>query len=206
MALDFPSWVRGLVLMGSYCYPTMRYDALLTAPVAWPVVGTVMRHTVTAVTARALLERTVQAMFAPDPVPPDFLDTLPRELLLRPSQLRATAEDARFMMPQARALARRYGELRQPVTLIAGTDDGVVDFEAHAERLHRQLPQSTLVALEGTGHMVHHARLGEVAGAVEEMAGSISRKAEPVTRPAAAPASAAEGRAPAREPAGTAPA
>jgi pimeloyl-ACP methyl ester carboxylesterase len=65
LALDYPEDVRRLVLLGGYYYPSARIDALLTAPVALPVLGDVMRYTVTAISARLMLNRLVQAMFAP---------------------------------------------------------------------------------------------------------------------------------------------
>ena len=52
LALDYPEDVRRLVLLGGYYYPSARIDAVLTAPVALPVLGDVMRYTVTAISAR----------------------------------------------------------------------------------------------------------------------------------------------------------
>ena len=40
MAMDYPADVSALVLVGGYYYPTVRIDALLTAPVALPVLVT----------------------------------------------------------------------------------------------------------------------------------------------------------------------
>ena len=164
-ALAHPDDVRSLVLLAGYYYPTLRVDALLTAPVALPVLGDAMRYTVTALSARALLGPMMKATFAPRDIPPDFFPRLSREMLLRPSQLRASAEDAAFMMPSAAGLADRFGELRLPVTIYAGADDKVVA-AAQAERLHRDVPQSELVVLPGVGHMVHYAAPERIAAAL----------------------------------------
>ena len=164
-AIDHPDDVRHLVLLSGYHYPTLRVDALLTAPVALPMLGDAMRYTVTALSARAMLGGMAKGMFAPRELPDDFFPLLSREMLLRPSQLRANAEDAAFMMPAAAALAERCRELRLPVTICAGSDDKVVDPEAHAVRLHRDLPQSELILLPGVGHMVHHAAPDRIAAA-----------------------------------------
>jgi pimeloyl-ACP methyl ester carboxylesterase len=157
LALDHPEDVRRLVLLGGYYYPTARVDALLTAPVALPVLGDVMRYTVTAVSARLMLKGLVRAMFAPREVPARFIATLSREMMVRPIQLRANAEDAAFMIPQAKANAARHRELRMPVAILAGAQDKVIDVEANAERLHREIGGSTLTVVAGAGHMVHHA-------------------------------------------------
>jgi pimeloyl-ACP methyl ester carboxylesterase len=165
LALDHPDTVSSLVLVGGYYYPTLRLDALLTAPVALPVLGDAMRYTVSALSGRAMLNRLVERMFAPARVPPDFFFALAREMMLRPVQIRANAEDAAFMIPAARSISRRYGELRLPVTLVAGSDDKVVDVKAHSARLHRQLPQSHLVVVPHTGHMAHYTAQNAIVAA-----------------------------------------
>jgi pimeloyl-ACP methyl ester carboxylesterase len=157
MALEHPSDVRSLVLLGGYSYPTVRYDALLTVPVALPVIGDALRYTVTGVAARATIKGAVKAMFAPADVPPEFFPVLSREMMLRPVQMRANAEDAAFMMPAARACSERYKELRLPVTIVAGAADALIDVQSHSTRLHRELPQSRLIVVPATGHMVHYA-------------------------------------------------
>lgn len=166
LALNHPEKVRKLVLVGGYYYPQLRLDALLTAPVALPLLGDLMRYTVTALSARAMLRRVAKKMFQPRAVPAGFFPTLSREMMLRPMQLRANAEDAAFMQPAAAALSARYPELRLPVTIMAGADDEVVDPEAHSARLHRDLPYSQLLVQPGAGHMVHYAAPEMLAAAL----------------------------------------
>ncbi len=172
LALDHPEVVDGLVLLGGYHYPSARIDALLTAPVALPVVGDVLRYTVTALAARLLLGRAVEKMFAPCEAPAHFLPLLSREMLVRPVQLRANAEDAAFMIGQAKASSGRHHELRMPVAVFAGADDRVVDPAAHSGRLHRALAGSSLTLVPGAGHMVHHAAPDAIVRAIEGLASS----------------------------------
>lgn len=167
MALDAPTRVGSLVLIGGYYYPAPRLDALLSAPLALPVLGDVMRYTVAALAARATLNGLVREMFAPAKVPAAFFPALAREMMLRPLQLRADAEDSAFMMPAARALSARYGRLTLPVTVIAGAQDRIVSAKAHTRRLHAELPQSHLVLVPRSGHMVHHAAPDAIMAAVE---------------------------------------
>jgi len=167
LALDHPGDVHRLVLASGYYYPSARIDALLTAPVALPVLGDVMRYTVTAISARLMLNRLVRAMFAPREVPGNFIPALSREMMVRPIQLRANAEDAAFMVPQTKASSERHHELRMPVAILAGADDKVIDVEAHSARLHRELAGSTLAVVPVAGHMVHHAAPDEVVAAVD---------------------------------------
>jgi pimeloyl-ACP methyl ester carboxylesterase len=111
-------------------------------------------------------------MFAPKDVPSDFFPILSREMLIRPIQIRANAEDAAFMIPAASNHSKRHGELRLPLTIMAGAEDGVVDPADHSIRLHRELPDSRLIIVPGCGHMVHYEALDLIADAVARLAGA----------------------------------
>lgn len=169
MALAHPQDVAGLVLVSGYYFPSLRPDRWMAMPAALPLIGDVLRYTTAAWTARATLGGMVRAMFGPQPVPDRFWELMPREMLLRPLQQRAMAEDGWNMVPQARALARRYDQLRLPVTLVAGTADKVVSPE-QAQRLHALLPQARLHLVEGVGHMAHYVAQGQIVAGVEAAA------------------------------------
>lgn len=162
LALRNPAAVRKLILISGYYFPTLRIDAAVAATPAIPLVGDVMRYTVSAVFARLALKRTVKAMFTPQTVPPAFLPMLDREMLIRPSQIRTNAEDAAFMIPAAVSLSKRYRELTMPITIFAGAADAIVNPDTHARQLHAQLPDSALHVLPGVGHMLHYAALDEI--------------------------------------------
>jgi pimeloyl-ACP methyl ester carboxylesterase len=165
LALRNPG-VQKLILISGYYFPTVRLDVPVFATPAIPLVGDVMRFTVSAVFARLALNRTVKAMFAPQAVPPAFLPTLAREMLVRPSQIRTNAEDAAFMIPAAVSLRDHYRELAMPVVIFAGGADKIVDPDTHARELHAQLADGELHVLPGVGHMVHYAALEEIVAAV----------------------------------------
>jgi len=169
MAVGDAADLRGLVLVSGYYYPTARADVALAAPAALPILGDVLRYTVSPLSGRLLFKRTVRTMFAPAPVPDDFFESVAREMVLRPAQIRAEAEDAAFMIPAAAHLRARYSDLKMPVSIFAGADDKVVDPEANSVRLHRAIPQSTLLVARGAGHMVHYAIPAEIADAIERM-------------------------------------
>ncbi|CAB3800676.1 alpha/beta fold hydrolase [Pararobbsia alpina] len=167
--------VRGLVLISGYYYPTARADVALAAPAALPIVGDVLRYTVSPLTGRLLLKRTVQAMFAPAPVPGNFFESVKRELVLRPVQIRAQAEDAAFMIPAAAHFKSRYWNLQMRVSIFAGADDKVIDPDSNSVRLHRAIPHSTLVVAPGAGHMVHYAIPAEIVEAIDVMSAQLLR-------------------------------
>jgi pimeloyl-ACP methyl ester carboxylesterase len=190
MALHDPGSIAGLVLVSGYYWPTFRLDRWIAAPVAVPVLGDVLRYTTAAWTARAMLDTTIRKMFDPVSVPERFLELVPREMMLRPLQQRATAEDGSRMVSQARVLRQRYADMRMPLTLIAGAEDRIVSPQ-QAERLHRMLPQSHLRVLPGVGHMAHyHAHEQIVAGIEEALAAGRAGLVHPsaVARPHRIPA------------------
>src|SRR5215203_4588472 len=167
LALQFPSRVRGLVLTSGYYFPTARLDVPLLSPPAIPVIGDVMRYTVSPLLGRLLLPRIIRRLFEPAPVPERFDRLFPKEMMLRPSQLRAAAGDTALMVPGATELQSRYRELKMPVVIVTGADDKITDVGRQSERLYKAIPQSRFVALPSLGHMVHHLAPDEVMEAVE---------------------------------------
>jgi pimeloyl-ACP methyl ester carboxylesterase len=165
LALRRTAEVRKLVLVSGYYFPTARLDVPIAATPAIPMLGDVMRYTVSALFARLMLNRTVKAMFSPQPVPAHFVPNIVREMMVRPSQIRANAEDAAFMIPAAASLSKRYEQLTIPVVILAGDADKVVDPNGHARRLHAKLLNSELHVLPGLGHMLHYFAAEDIVSA-----------------------------------------
>jgi pimeloyl-ACP methyl ester carboxylesterase len=179
LAVDFSEHVRGLVLISGYYFPSARLDVVMTAPVALPVVGDVMRYTASPFAGRLLIGKTIKAMFAPAPVPVDFFNAMPREMLLRPLQIRAMSEDAAFMIPAAARLRAQYASIDMPVRIFAGAGDKIVDPQSHSVRLHGVLPDSALYEMPDAGHMVHHKVAGLVCAAISDIAAGEGPKLVP---------------------------
>ncbi|WP_349616547.1 alpha/beta fold hydrolase [Azotobacter salinestris] len=189
MALNHPDTVAGLVLLGGYYAATARLDVLAAAPPAIPLLGGALRHTLTPILNGSLLALNLKVMFAPLPVPERFQREFPHQFPLRPLQIRAESQDAVTLIPAVMRMRERYGELRLPIVIMAGTRDLVVRHERHAEWLHAQLPGSHLQLIPDAGHMVHHAAPGQVVAAIERVAAeALPRQAEPAEddRPGAA--------------------
>jgi len=170
LALQAPTLVRSLVLLSGYYFPTARMDVVLSSPNAIPVIGDALRHTISPPLARLMLPAGIRAMFAPAPVPEPFDRLFPKELMLRPLQLRASAEDAALMTPSVMELQEHYRELKLPVVILTGGDDQIADVDRQSKRLHEEIPQSELTVLPGLGHMVHHLAPDQVIKAIDRAA------------------------------------
>ena len=178
LALQSPTLVRSLVLLSGYYFPTARMDVVLSSPNAIPGIGDALRHTISPPLARLMLPGGIRAMFAPAPVPEPFDRLFPKELMLRPLHLRASAEDAVLMTPAVMELEQHYRELKLPVVILTGGDDQIADVDRQSKRLHEEIPQSELTVLPGLGHMVHHLAPEQVVKAIDraaELAGVTSQ-------------------------------
>lgn len=167
LGLEFPDDVKSLVLLSGYYYPTVRADVPLLSLPAIPLVGDLLRYTVSPWLGRLAWPALMRRVFSPSPVPQRFSAEFPVWLALRPSQLRASAADAALLIPSAMSLSGHYHALTMPMTIMSGSDDRYVNMHAHSERLYCEVPQSALHVTRGAGHMLHQVAPQEVMRAIE---------------------------------------
>jgi pimeloyl-ACP methyl ester carboxylesterase len=171
MALKYPEMVTGLILASGYYYPTLRGDVVILSGPSFPVIGDIMSHTVSPLLARVMRPFFMRKLFGPAPTPEKFRK-FPKEMALRPTQIRASAEETALMIPDALASCEDYPDLKMPVVIIAGEQDRLIDINQQSARLHRDVSQSTLHRVPGVGHMVHQSATVAVMAAIDEAAGA----------------------------------
>jgi pimeloyl-ACP methyl ester carboxylesterase len=170
MATRHADLLSGVVLLGGYYFPVPRADILLVAPSAVPVLGDVIRHTMMPLVGHALQRPFETALFGPAEATPRWRSEFAWSMALRPSRARAGAADAVHMIPSAAAIAPGYGDIKMPVTIMAGGGDRLVDPTAQAVRLHETVKDSRLDVIEGVGHMIHHSAPTRVLEAIRAAA------------------------------------
>lgn len=182
LARQQPALVAGLVLAAGYYYPSVRLDVLTGTP-ALPVLGDLLRYTVSPLVGRLMWPLVVKRAFSPNPVPESFR-RYPKWMSLRPGQLRAEAAEAALMIPSAAALKKHYPALRMPVEILAGDGDKIAATGHNARRLHEDIAHSTLTVLPDAGHMVQHVAPQALVQAVERVVQAAASRALPATTPA----------------------
>lgn len=170
MALDSPQDIRALVLMSGYYHPGVRLDVPWMSAPALPLVGTLMRHTVSPILSRLLWPALTRRLFWPREVTEPFRSDYPVWMSLRPSQLKASATESALMIPWAMRLRSRVGEVQVPVMIVAGERDAMITTDWHSRWLHEQMPDSGLQVVPQAGHMVHHVATHQVLKAIDEAA------------------------------------
>jgi pimeloyl-ACP methyl ester carboxylesterase len=173
----YPEAVRALILASGYYYPSVRADVAFLSGPAIPVLGDIMRYTLAPLISRAIWPLLMRKIFDPAPVPEKFAG-FPKEMAVRPSQVRSSAAEAALMIPDAFAFQGDYPQLRMPVVIIAGTNDRLINIDEQSARLKKDIKQSTLRRVPGAGHMVHQTATVSVMSAIDEAA-----RAQPLYRP-----------------------
>lgn len=164
-ALAFPDDTAALVVLNgpSHVWPTptsMLYDIA-----AVPLLGALMTRTIVTPVGHLLLDSGARAVFAPEPVPTGFARAaLP--LTIRPGSYAANADDVRHLKPFLATQSKRYGELKMPVEIVAGTMDRSVSPEIHSRALRREVANANLVEIEGAGHPLLYAHPAAVLAAI----------------------------------------
>jgi pimeloyl-ACP methyl ester carboxylesterase len=163
------------VALSGYYFWTLRPDVLLVGVGALPVIGDILRYTISPLLNWLTMPLVKRALFSPGPVPGRFNAEFSTAMAVRPSQIRATAEDGALMIPGALALRDHYKDLALPVVIMAGEGDKVV-FKRRAEQLKAAVKGSVLYVVQGAGHMIHYQATRQVTEAVEAVVEQSSRR------------------------------
>ena len=172
LAARHPALVQALVLASGYYFPTARADVLALSGPAIPGLGDIVSYTIPPVISRLMWPAMLRKMFGPRPVPDKFAG-FPKEMAVRPSQIRASAAETALMAPAAFASAKTYNELAMPVIIVAGEDDRLIDIDEQSGRLHHEVTQSKMHRIAGAGHMVQQSATCDLMAAIDEAAAEV---------------------------------
>ena len=166
LAIRHQADTAGVVALSGYYFWTLRPDVLQASLGALPVIGDILRYTVSPILTRLMMPLVKRGMFSPGSVPERFDAEFSTAMAARPSQIRAISQDGALMIQGALSLRDHYKDLTLPVTIMAGEGDKVV-FARRAKKLHASIKGSVLHIVPGGGHMIHYQATREIAEAVE---------------------------------------
>jgi pimeloyl-ACP methyl ester carboxylesterase len=138
---------------------------------AVPLIGDILTYTVAPLIGRAIWPKLMKKIFGPKSVPEKFRG-FPKEMALRPSQIRASAAESALMIPGAFRHRNRYADLKMPVIIIAGAQDQLIDTDKQSARLHSHIPQSRFRIIAGNGHMIQQTATDQILSAIRDLADS----------------------------------
>lgn len=170
LALDHPRLVAGLVTLSGATEPYEDGAAWYNRIAATPLLGDVFAATIVGPVGRAQFPRGVQSTFRPHRPPADYIAMTRAELLLRPAEFKANAQDLVDLRGFLRTQAPRNGAIRVPTTIVTADRDDIVSPEIHSRPFHAQVRGSKLVVLAGAGHMPHWTETDRVVAEIEAVA------------------------------------
>jgi len=166
LALEAPEFTRALVLLAPVSHPwpggvDWRYRLSATRGVGWA-----FRQFIVMPFGLLLLPSGLRSVFEPNQTPADYQRLTGLDLMLRPRQYRANAEDVVDLKPYVIEQARRYGEIKAPTEIVTGDKDGVVYTHIHSVGCARDIGEANLTTLAGVGHAPHHSATDAVIAAI----------------------------------------
>jgi len=169
LALACPDRVAGLVLLAPVTHPWSGGLAWYNRILSTPAVGRLFAHTVALPLGALLLSSGAVSVFAPQPVPPEYLSRAAIRLLLRPAEFLANAQDIAVLKKFVAAQMLRYGHITAPTVILTGSADTTVSPQIHAHAMATAVPNARLIVLDGIGHMPHHTVADAVVAAIGQL-------------------------------------
>jgi len=169
-AVTQPDTLSALVSVAGAAKPWDSALPALYKVLSHPLLGPVAAPLITAFVPDSYVEDAVAAIFAPQSPPEGYLSHVGPGLTLRRQTLRENALQRAGLLTQIEALHTRYDEIGVPVEIVHGTADTTVGLSIHARPLAAQVRAADLTALEGIGHMPHHAAPEAVIAAIRRAA------------------------------------
>jgi pimeloyl-ACP methyl ester carboxylesterase len=154
LALDHPDCVGALVLISTLSQVQRERPPIFKAlDIHSPTLRWLIAWTLMAPLGKLAHHATLEAVFAPEPVPNGFDAESGAGLGLRPDSFIAASKDMITVSDELAIMTPRYPSLAIPVDVIFGRQDPILNYQAHGERLVAALPNARLHLIDG-GHMI----------------------------------------------------
>lgn len=172
VALDHPECVGGLALLAPLTHPVPHPpEPFRDLEIQSKFLRTLVAWTLATPMTKFKRDAMLEVLFGPDKAPEDF-DTRGGGLLfLRPKTFYAASLDMVASNADLPSMVERYPSLRQPVGILFGRDDRILDYRKHGVAMKTALPDLNLQIIPG-GHMLPVSHVEETAAFIRQaMAG-----------------------------------
>ncbi len=166
LALDHTSMAKGIVLISPVTHPWPGGIALYYS-VSASQIGGLFNYTLALPAGQALMNTAVASVFSPQIAPPSYLEQTGVELVLRPPNFAANAEDVAGLYNFVARQANRYNQIKIPVAIVSGEADRIVLTHIHSKLSAQAIPGATLNILPGVGHVPHWTHPQAVVSAID---------------------------------------
>lgn len=170
-ALSNPGMTAGLVFLAPATHPWPGGVSWYYDLASLPILGPLFVRTLMLPAGLTRLESGSACVFAPNPMPDDYIDATAPALVLRPAAFLNNAIDVVNLKPYLVQASRRYSEIKAPTVIITGDSDGVVLAHIHSEGLARDIEGAELVWIRNLGHKPDHVTTALAIRAIEKVAG-----------------------------------
>lgn len=163
MAMRSPAAVEAVVVLDSAAYTASRQVDLALRLVGIPILGMGVATVTGPFVAPARIRAGLLGEFKGSPPSEEFI-RLRTSMWSTPKVTHAIAVETLDAAGNLGALSQKYASIRRPVFIVAQADS---EFRrTTAERLHRDIPGSTLDLIPGTGHFVQLEKTADVVGVI----------------------------------------
>jgi pimeloyl-ACP methyl ester carboxylesterase len=156
LAVEHPDAISGIALlsplthMESALRPEFKALYMPSRPLRW-----IVSYTVAIPRSFRLAEATLDFIFSPQRMPPDYLVEGGGWIGLRPSHFYASATDFTAIPRDLARIEARYGEIDMPAGVLFGTADRILAYAEHGAPMPGRMRNLDFEAVEGLGHMPH---------------------------------------------------
>lgn len=171
LAVEHPDAISGIALLAplTHLEAGVREEAglLYIRSRLW---RWIMAYTVAIPTSLRYARPTMEFIFAPQPVPADYMIHGGGWLGLRPTHFHATSTDFVAVEDDLGRIEQRYGEIAMPAGIFFGTTDRVIDMRIHGEPMKDRIGRLDFESVDGLGHMPQFAEPDRVIAFIKRIA------------------------------------
>jgi len=171
LALNHPEQVGGLALLAPLTHPQEKLPPVFRPlAIRSPLMRWILAWTLAIPLSIRNAPKVLNDVFGPQPVPADFPSKGGGLLGLRPSAFITASTDLIAVPEDLEVMPGRYKNLTQPVGILFGTRDRILDPHAQGKALAAKVSGADLELIEGEGHMVPICSADRSANFITRMA------------------------------------